>query len=83
MPYLSLFEPFTASWQKMKCKEFNLTYATGVLYENEARGKNLEIRHLIPSREKRISPDSNCLLDLFLRNYRHRSPSQRNKGINY
>ena len=36
-------------------------YAKGLLCENEATEKSLEIRQLIPSREKRISPDGNCL----------------------
>ena len=33
----------------------------GVLYENESADKNLQIRELRPSKEKRIAPDGNCL----------------------
>ena len=38
-----------------------MTYTKGVLYENDAIDKSLEIRQLIPSRDKRISPDGNYL----------------------
>ena len=37
------------------------TYASGVIYENEAFDKSLEIRKLAPSKEKRVSPDGNCI----------------------
>ena len=33
----------------------------GVLYKNESADKNLQICELRPSKEKRISPDGNCL----------------------
>ena len=36
-------------------------YILGVIYENEAFDKSLEIRKLAPSKEKRVSPDGNCL----------------------
>ena len=59
--YLGIFKPVTQSWQKERCKFLQMTYTKGLLYENEATEKSLEIRQLIPSREKRISPDGNCL----------------------
>ena len=34
---LGLYAPVTPSWQKAKCKELNLTYATGVLYETKQK----------------------------------------------
>ena len=43
-------------------KELMCTYVGGVIYDNEALDKSLEIRKLAPSKEKRISPDGNCLL---------------------
>ena len=54
------FSPVTSDWQRQKCKEFMCTYVGGVIYENEAFDKTLEIRKLAPSKEKRISPDGNC-----------------------
>ena len=59
--YHGNFKPVTQSWQKERCKFLQMTYTKGVLYENEAIDKSLEIRQLIPSREKRISPDCKCL----------------------
>lgn len=55
------FSPVTSDWQRQKCKEFMFTYVSGVIYENEAFDKSLEIRKLAPSKEKRVSPDGNCL----------------------
>ena len=55
------FSPVTSDWQRQKCKEFMFTYILGVIYENEAFDKSLEIRKLAPSMEKRVSPDGNCL----------------------
>ena len=55
------FSPVTSDWQRQKCKEFMFTYILGVIYENEAFDKSLEIRKLAPSKEKRASPDGNCL----------------------
>ena len=38
------------------------TFVGGVIYENEAYDKTLQITKLAPpSKEKRISPDGNCL----------------------
>ena len=37
------------------------TFVVGVIYENEAGDKTIEIRKLAPSKGKRISPDGNCL----------------------
>lgn len=59
--YPGNFKPVTQSWQKEKRKFLQMTYTKGVLYENEAIEKSLEIRQLIPSRENRISPDGNGL----------------------
>ena len=55
------FSPVTSDWQRQKYKEFMFTYVSGVIYENEAFDKSLEIRKLAPSKEKRVSPDGNCL----------------------
>ena len=55
------FSPVTSDWQRQKCKEFMCTYVGGVIYENEALDKTLEIRKLAPSKEKRIYPDGNYL----------------------
>ena len=59
--YHGEFKTVTPSWQREKCKEIRLTFTTGILYENEAADKSLEIRQLIPTKERRISPDGNCL----------------------
>ena len=37
------------------------TFVSGVIYENQAIDKSMEIRKLVPSKEKRIAPDGNCL----------------------
>ena len=42
--YPGNFKPVTQSWQKEKCKFLQMTYTKGVLYENEAIKKSLEIR---------------------------------------
>ena len=55
------FSPVNEIWQREKCKFLQLTYVCGVLYENESKDKNSQIRELRPSKEKRISPDGNCL----------------------
>ena len=55
------FCPVDQIWQKTKCKTLKLSYVNGILYTNEAKDKSLEIRELRPSKEKRISPDGNCL----------------------
>ena len=55
------FNPVNSCWQREKCKDLGLNYTLGIIYENEATNKALEIRRLVPSREKRISPDGNCL----------------------
>ena len=55
------FCPVDQIWQKAKCKFLKLSYVNGVLYTNESKVKDLEIRELRPSKEKRISPDGNCL----------------------
>ena len=59
--YHGEFNPVNSCWQKNKCKDLRLNYTLGIIYENEATNKALEIRCLVPSREKRISPDGNCL----------------------
>ena len=59
--YQGQFTPVGSRWQRQKCKEFLFTFVCGVIYENEASDKTLEIRKLAPSKEKRISPDGNCL----------------------
>ena len=38
-----------------------ITFVGGVIYENQAINKSLKIRKLVPSKEKRIAPDGNCL----------------------
>ena len=55
------FNAVNSCWQREKCKDLGLNYTLGIIYENEATNKALEIRRLVPSREKRISPDGNCL----------------------
>ena len=35
------------------------TFVSGVIYENRAIDKSMEIRKLVPSKEKRIAPDGN------------------------
>ena len=64
--YQGQFCPVDSQWQRQKCKELMFTFVGGVIYENEAYDKTLELRKLAPSKEKRISPDGNCLLVLFL-----------------
>ena len=59
--YLGLFSPVNSRWQRQKCKELMFTFVGGVIYENEAYDKTLQITKLAPSKEKRISPDGNCL----------------------
>ena len=59
--YHGEFKAVTPSWQSEKCRVTRLTFVTGILYENEAADKSIEIRQLIPTREKRISADGNCL----------------------
>ena len=56
-----IFSPVSKIWQREKCKFLQLTYVCGVLYENESADKTLQIRELRSSKEKRISPDGNCL----------------------
>ena len=56
-----IFSPVSKIWQREKCKFLQLTYVCGVLYDNESADKTLQIRELRPSKEKRISPDGNCL----------------------
>ena len=63
--YHGEFKAVTPSWQREKCRVTRLTFITGILYENEAADKSLEIRQLIPTREKRISADGNCLFRPF------------------
>lgn len=48
-------------WQRQKYQELILPFVGGITHENEAYDKTLEIRKLAPSKEKRISPDGNCL----------------------
>ena len=55
------FSPIDQIWQREKCKYFKLSYISEVLYENESTDKGLQIRELITNKEKRISPDGNCL----------------------
>ena len=55
------FNPVNSCWQREQCEDLGLNYTLGIIYENEATNKALEIRRLVPSREKRISPDGNCL----------------------
>ena len=45
--------------RKMQIPQIDIR--VGVLYENEADNKSIKIRHLIPSRVKRIFSDGNCL----------------------
>ena len=59
--YQGQFCPVNSRWQRQKCKDLMFTFVVGVIYENEAYDKTLEIRKLAPSKEKRISPDGNCL----------------------
>ena len=59
--YHGQFIPVNAAWQRQKCKEFMFKFVGGVVYENEADDKTVEIRNVAPSKEKRISPDGNCL----------------------
>ena len=53
--------PIDSKWQKEKCKILNLTFISGILFENQSSIKNLDIRCLAPWKEKRIAPDGNCL----------------------
>ena len=53
--------PVDSIWQRQKCKELLFTYISDVIYESETFDKTLDIRKLVPSKEKRISPDGNCL----------------------
>ena len=55
------FSPVNQLWQREKYKFLQLTYACGVLYQDESSYESLQIRELTPSKEKRICPDGNCL----------------------
>ena len=58
---LGEFCPIDSKWQKEKCKILNLTFISGILFENQSSIKNIDIRCLAPCKEKRIAPDGNCL----------------------
>ena len=55
------FIPVDSKWQKDKCKMLKLTFIIGIVSEDQSTEKKLDIRRLAPSKEKRISPDGNCL----------------------
>ena len=44
------FSPVNQLWQREKCKFLQLTYACGVLYEDESSYESLQIRELTPSK---------------------------------
>ena len=44
--------PIDSKWQKEKCKILNLTFLSGVHFENQSSMKNLDIRCLAPVKRK-------------------------------
>ena len=48
--YQGQFSPVNTLWQRQKCKELMFTFVVGVIYENEAGDKTIEIRKLAPSK---------------------------------
>ena len=56
-----VFIPVDQKWQKDKCKMLKLSYIIGIVSEDQSTEKKLDIRRFAPSKEKRISPDGNCL----------------------
>ena len=53
-------------WKRQKCKEFMCTYVGGVIYENEAFDKTLEIRKLAPSKKSEYLPMATVSSVLYL-----------------
>ena len=55
------FSPIVTKWQKEKCKKLQLTFIIGIQFGNESFVKNTDLHQLVPTKERRISPDGNCL----------------------
>ena len=56
------FTPIYTKWQKSKCRIVKLTFTiSGIIFENQSKVKNIDLHQLVPSKERGISPDGNCL----------------------
>ena len=53
--------PSRCNMAKSKCKLLQLTFVSGIIFENQSSEKRADLRQLVPSKERRISPDGNCL----------------------
>ena len=51
------FTPIDTKWQKNKCRLLKLTFISGIIFENQSTAKDTDLHQLVPSKERRISPD--------------------------